>query len=117
MIRRPPRSTLFPYTTLFRSGVIARLEQFVLLLGEAEGDHFFSAVGVKHGNRPMGQGRKSTGQEAGPAFGPAGKLKHAPPQAITTGRTMAPTLATRLARIDLFFKEVKPPFRRLAGSS
>src|SRR2546430_6810606 len=30
MIRRPPRSTLFPYTTLFRSrdaqGVVARLE-------------------------------------------------------------------------------------------
>src|SRR5256886_8225649 len=25
MIRRPPRSTLFPYTTLFRSEVIARL--------------------------------------------------------------------------------------------
>src|SRR2546430_8127030 len=24
MIRRPPRSTLFPYTTLFRSGVLAR---------------------------------------------------------------------------------------------
>src|SRR3712207_7638355 len=24
MIRRPPRSTLFPYTTLFRSGVPAR---------------------------------------------------------------------------------------------
>src|SRR2546430_11658904 len=27
MIRRPPRSTLFPYTTLFRSGV----EEFILL--------------------------------------------------------------------------------------
>src|SRR5256885_8253175 len=27
MIRRPPRSTLFPYTTLFRSdGVVARVE-------------------------------------------------------------------------------------------
>src|SRR3712207_7755303 len=26
MIRRPPRSTLFPYTTLFRSGI--RLEAF-----------------------------------------------------------------------------------------
>src|SRR3712207_8112206 len=26
MIRRPPRSTLFPYTTLFRSGNSARLE-------------------------------------------------------------------------------------------
>src|SRR5688572_31834676 len=24
MIRRPPRSTLFPYTTLFRSAVVAR---------------------------------------------------------------------------------------------
>src|SRR2546426_6249150 len=24
MIRRPPRSTLFPYTTLFRSGVVYR---------------------------------------------------------------------------------------------
>src|SRR3712207_8614102 len=25
MIRRPPRSTLFPYTTLFRSGVAVRV--------------------------------------------------------------------------------------------
>src|SRR3712207_7401906 len=25
MIRRPPRSTLFPYTTLFRSGYIGRM--------------------------------------------------------------------------------------------
>src|SRR3712207_7259592 len=30
MIRRPPRSTLFPYTTLFRSAVALR-EQFVAL--------------------------------------------------------------------------------------
>src|SRR5256885_8706289 len=27
MIRRPPRSTLFPYTTLFRSGGHARLQR------------------------------------------------------------------------------------------
>src|SRR2546429_2069714 len=26
MIRRPPRSTLFPYTTLFRSGIFTRLK-------------------------------------------------------------------------------------------
>src|SRR3989454_4563981 len=26
MIRRPPRSTLFPYTTLFRSGVVVRTD-------------------------------------------------------------------------------------------
>src|SRR2546427_6766469 len=31
MIRRPPRSTLFPYTTLFRS----RLVLFLLLVGDA----------------------------------------------------------------------------------
>src|SRR5258707_9728874 len=36
MIRRPPRSTLFPYTTLFRSaGLVA-----------AAGDAGFSAVGM-----------------------------------------------------------------------
>src|SRR5260370_19958942 len=28
MIRRPPRSTLFPYTTLFRSGKLVQLVQF-----------------------------------------------------------------------------------------
>src|SRR3989442_13161368 len=27
MIRRPPRSTLFPYTTLFRSGGVARHDE------------------------------------------------------------------------------------------
>src|SRR3712207_8518146 len=35
MIRRPPRSTLFPYTTLFRSG--GGLPQPLLLLGGYEG--------------------------------------------------------------------------------
>src|SRR2546427_2255619 len=32
MIRRPPRSTLFPYTTLFRSQIIQRLKQLTLVL-------------------------------------------------------------------------------------
>src|SRR5256886_17631180 len=31
MIRRPPRSTLFPYTTLFRSGVVGGVERIDLL--------------------------------------------------------------------------------------
>src|SRR2546426_8274147 len=30
MIRRPPRSTLFPYTTLFRSRVLAQLPESAL---------------------------------------------------------------------------------------
>src|SRR3712207_7963477 len=35
MIRRPPRSTLFPYTTLFRSGGLAHLDR-VLALDQCE---------------------------------------------------------------------------------
>src|SRR3712207_7811078 len=38
MIRRPPRSTLFPYTTLFRSGRPARQDETGRLLGGAEED-------------------------------------------------------------------------------
>src|SRR3712207_8492947 len=34
MIRRPPRSTLFPYTTLFRSGALA-VQRPQLVAGEA----------------------------------------------------------------------------------
>src|SRR5258707_9952749 len=30
MIRRPPRSTLFPYTTLFRSKVLSRSTHFLM---------------------------------------------------------------------------------------
>src|SRR5436305_10075382 len=44
MIRRPPRSTLFPYTTLFRSGVL-------VAVGVADGDD-----GLAHhqvGGRPQ----------------------------------------------------------------
>src|SRR5258705_4096363 len=35
MIRRPPRSTLFPYTTLFRSSLVA-YEEFAVTENEAE---------------------------------------------------------------------------------
>src|SRR2546427_2141075 len=33
MIRRPPRSTLFPYTTLFRSHVVDPAEDAVIAIG------------------------------------------------------------------------------------
>src|SRR2546425_7475128 len=36
MIRRPPRSTLFPYTTLFRSSVLTRDELLLLALMASE---------------------------------------------------------------------------------
>src|SRR3712207_6887649 len=62
MIRRPPRSTLFPYTTLFRSpGVVEHLENIVgeldsppIIMGHSAGglftqillDHGYGAAGV-----------------------------------------------------------------------
>src|SRR5688572_31686261 len=35
MLRRPPRSTLFPYTTLFRSDLVARHGRHVEAVGDA----------------------------------------------------------------------------------
>src|SRR3712207_8975668 len=49
MIRRPPRSTLFPYTTLFRSGggfdgeVVAGLLEAGAEVGDLRHDHRFAA--------------------------------------------------------------------------
>ena len=47
MIRRPPRSTLFPYTTLFRSYPGAHLPQhttFDLSLGKDFGERFSASL-------------------------------------------------------------------------
>src|SRR2546422_1491422 len=44
MIRRPPRSTLFPYTTLFRSLTQAQKEQLEAELAELEGPRRAEAV-------------------------------------------------------------------------
>src|SRR3989442_3376312 len=52
MIRRPPRSTLFPYTTLFRSLVIRHLGEGVLVV-----DPQFH---VQQANPELGIDRKST---------------------------------------------------------
>src|SRR2546427_1500307 len=43
MIRRPPRSTLFPYTTLFRSGLAASF----LAMNEVYGNTFFKVDEVE----------------------------------------------------------------------
>src|SRR5687768_18598924 len=44
MIRRPPRSTLFPYTTLFRSLIIALLLPWVLLRSRGLGDRYVQTL-------------------------------------------------------------------------
>src|SRR5258708_20598237 len=46
MIRRPPRSTLFPYTTLFRSRVVAIMPTVIdALNSEAITRHHYQAYG------------------------------------------------------------------------
>src|SRR5258708_18769131 len=46
MIRRPPRSTLFPYTTLFRSPYFAERTGRACLLRPATGDELRHAVAL-----------------------------------------------------------------------
>src|SRR2546430_7565181 len=64
MIRRPPRSTLFPYTTLFRShpSQRARPGGDETRLRDAEGVHVQPPVGEPHahGARVEAGDRKST---------------------------------------------------------
>src|SRR5256885_12492464 len=43
MIRRPPRSTLFPYTTLFRSGSMVGLEK-----EERVATHWWRSLKLRH---------------------------------------------------------------------
>src|SRR5260221_13442032 len=67
MIRRPPRSTLFPYTTLFRSGdgsliggKLCAGEAVVQLLHGARHSLADGAVPRRRGLQPDAQDRKST---------------------------------------------------------
>src|SRR5689334_24764462 len=48
MIRRPPRSTLFPYTTLFRSRNPGVSRSGVR---PASGEHFFQLINPQHAGR------------------------------------------------------------------
>src|SRR5438270_11021850 len=50
MIRRPPRSTLFPYTTLFRSWV-SRPPPFPVVTGWAGGPHARALAGRSEAER------------------------------------------------------------------
>src|SRR2546427_3281896 len=68
MIRRPPRSTLFPYTTLFRSG-----HQTVGAVVLARGVDAERAAHI--GGRAGGRGQGGSLVEAGAAHGQAGDRK------------------------------------------
>src|SRR5260370_8943244 len=56
MIRRPPRSTLFPYTTLFRS-VVALVDAFRAFLDLPLGRYDVARLATSY--RPSGRSRRS----------------------------------------------------------
>src|SRR5258708_26450727 len=58
MIRRPPRSTLFPYTTLFRS---------VYENAFSNGQRYSISGGVTHMGKRLGQARTQAEADAGKA--------------------------------------------------
>src|SRR5256885_10622076 len=62
MIRRPPRSTLFPYTTLFRSDDVVRLGMVVRAAIERRADRTGAAIAAR---------RIAAGADEGFAFGAA----------------------------------------------
>src|SRR2546430_13411877 len=70
MIRRPPRSTLFPYTTLFRSGAYRSITDILKIMVSVwlkstppvikSGDTLFLKLGGDGRNVERNQDRKST---------------------------------------------------------
>src|SRR2546430_12180656 len=55
MIRRPPRSTLFPYTTLFRSLILAPIAAMLLQLGlSRQREYSADATGARMVGNPYG---------------------------------------------------------------
>src|ERR1039458_7550950 len=108
MIRRPPRSTLLPYTTLFRSGGDADLGQLVEAVPGV-------AVGATHHE----QGEDHDGDECGghlasrAPFAPSAAVAASPatPTAVAaTPTALAPTAAT--GAVDLVAKRAQPAFVR-----
>src|SRR5438067_7202112 len=64
MVRRPPRSTLFPYTTLFRSYVPRVMRQSAELLRHAVGRYVFvSSISVyAEFSQPVGRSEEHTSE-------------------------------------------------------
>src|SRR5687768_17990124 len=59
MLRRPPRSTLFPYTTLFRSRAVLGSDRVQLAVVRTGEDRLVRADGRRSRHRPAGRRRRS----------------------------------------------------------
>src|SRR5260370_7798887 len=98
MIRRPPRSTLFPYTTLFRSRVQLPAsvgDRHTWHVGQsvcaAHGDQRLSRLSAGEGSRPppreAAHGGRGASRNRGRTGGPPGP----PPPAAPSPRPAQPT--------------------------
>src|SRR5260221_3362846 len=76
MIRRPPRSTLFPYTTLFRSDLFRRKPAF--------GTETAADVGCDHGSRLFVEAEQTDDAVAGGAH-PLGRRVQGQAGAVPSG--------------------------------
>src|SRR5690348_17913680 len=65
-LRRHPRSTLFPYTTLFRSGPAARVDGDRTLPGPVRGELLVDRADLA-GARPPRRGGRRPGSPLGPS--------------------------------------------------
>src|SRR3712207_7365204 len=78
MIRRPPRSTLFPYTTLFRSGIGRQTYQTPVANGEADPDIWLEA-GCSAARQAVAAARSARVEAVGiGALGPCRSEEHTP---------------------------------------
>src|SRR3712207_7996556 len=73
MIRRPPRSTLFPYTTLFRS------------TGHREREHAPQGEGCVDGGQDLGGVLDARGEPLGDGVGGLGRVELGRPEAHQWG--------------------------------
>src|SRR2546430_6150981 len=76
MIRRPPRSTLFPYTTLFRSGAAGGQRPDAIVVADIQGPlaEHRGAVGARVDGQSVGGQVGQVEGDVGP--GPAGIGRH-----------------------------------------
>src|SRR2546430_7513707 len=109
MIRRPPRSTLFPYTTLFRSNCIKHLQATAIEAGvDVDVFQLFNDLGEKV---PVLSAVAPNGTDTIEAFeaagGAKGLLKQLEPLLDRNAMTVTgTTLGDNLADAEVFDEEV-----------
>src|SRR3712207_4548291 len=88
MIRRPPRSTLFPYTTLFRSnffGTLSVLRAFAPVLERNGGGAVLNILSALSWFHPAGYGAYSAAKAASWAMTDAAREDLAPAGVLVSG--------------------------------